>query len=63
MEGRFMENESKDVQPLVGRKKVKKKKGVRSEFFRIPDLTPADVQEAILDWLRKHSERWERGNG
>ena len=41
---------------------TRKRKAKRKEF-RVPDLTPEDVQEALLDWLRKHPERWERGNG
>ncbi len=58
VKGYNMQSEPKDVLPSVGKKKVKEKKEARSEFLRIPDLTPADVQEALLDWLKRHQERW-----
>ena len=45
--------------PVAGTRKCKAK----PKEFRVPDLTPEDVQEALLDWFRKHPERWERRNG
>src|SRR5512135_1539857 len=45
--------------PVARTRKCKAK----TKEFRVPDLTPEDVQEALLDWLRKHPERWEGGNG
>ncbi len=41
---------------------TRKRKAKRKEF-RVPDLTPEEVQEALLDWLRKHPERREGGSG
>ena len=38
------------------------KRKTKRQEFRIPDLTPDDVREALLDWLRKQAERWGKGD-
>ena len=59
-----MEAESKDVESFSVKKTVRpRKREAKPREFIMPDLTSEDVQEALLDWLRKHPERWERGNG
>ncbi len=56
-----METEAKDIESLAVRKTVRaRKREAKPKEFIMPDLTPEDVQEALLDWIQKHPERREK---
>ena len=54
--------EQNQLAPVKAKRTRARKFKVKSKQpeLRMPDLTPEDVREALLDWIRKHPERLDR---